>query len=170
MFTLFFFGSCWMYVELLDAIGGLWSSGAHGFALHGFFSGGLILGHNSGRLSTLCSWAIICLHSTRRSFTPLPHCLKRNIFLWKNFQIFEQSRIYFEHFDHSETSHLTGQSSTLQYCRSTGGGWGHMLLGTTIVFSPPLVTSCMHWTLKIFHFISNSNLYSIRLKLLPLAL
>lgn len=78
--TLFFFGSCWMYVVLLAAMGGLWSSGSHGFALHGFFSWGLMLGQSSGRLSTLCSWAIICLHSTRRSFTPVPQCLK-----WKDF-------------------------------------------------------------------------------------
>lgn len=54
--------------------------------------------------------------------------------------------IYFEHFDHDETSHRTGQSKILQYWRWAGGGCGHIESGTTIVFSPPLVTSCMHWT------------------------
>ncbi len=68
------------------------------------------------------------------------------LFFYSNFSI-SLKIIYFEHFDHSDTSHLTGQSSTLQYCRSNGGGCGHILFGTTIVFSPPLVTSWIHCTL-----------------------
>lgn len=53
----------------------------------------------------------------------------------------KNSILYFEHFDHGDTSHRTGQSSTLQYCRCDGGGCGHILSGTTMVFSPPRVTS-----------------------------
>lgn len=56
---------------------------------------------------------------------------------------------YFEHFDQAETSHRTGQSNILQYWRWAGGGWGHIVSGTTIVFSPPRVTSWMHWTWKL---------------------
>lgn len=53
---------------------------------------------------------------------------------------------YFEHFDHAENSQRTGQSKMLQYWRGAGGGCGHIESGTTIVFSPPRVTSWMHWT------------------------
>lgn len=55
---------------------------------------------------------------------------------------------YFEHFDHADTSQRTGQSKILQYWRCAGGGWGHIESGTTIVFSPPRVTSWIHWTYK----------------------
>lgn len=48
---------------------------------------------------------------------------------------------YFEHFDQPDTSQRTGQSKILQYCRCAGGGCGHIESGTTIVFSPPRVTS-----------------------------
>ena len=86
---------------------------------------------------------MVCLHNTVRFLYPLPQDL--------------------EHRDHSPTSHRAGQSRTLQYWRSGGGGCGlieekveiheqkskegkpfeayHMLLGTIIVFSPPRVTS-----------------------------
>lgn len=73
--TFVFCGSCWMYVVLLDAIGGRWSSGAHGFVLHSLVAAGFMLGHNSSRRSTLCSWAMICLHSTFRCLIPPPHGL-----------------------------------------------------------------------------------------------
>lgn len=53
---------------------------------------------------------------------------------------------YFEHLDQPETSQRTGQSKMLQYCRCAGGGCGHIESGTTIVFSPPRVTSWMHCT------------------------
>lgn len=74
--TFVFLGSCCMYVVLLDAINGCWSSGSHGFVLHGFWLAGLMLGQSSSRRSTLCSCAIICLHSTLRSFIPPPQDLK----------------------------------------------------------------------------------------------
>lgn len=73
--TLVFFGSCWMYVVLLAAMAGYCSSGAHGFVLHAFCVSGFLPGHSSSRRSTLCSWAMICLHSARRSLNPPPQDL-----------------------------------------------------------------------------------------------
>uniref|UniRef100_A0A1A9W5G7 Uncharacterized protein n=1 Tax=Glossina brevipalpis TaxID=37001 RepID=A0A1A9W5G7_9MUSC len=46
------------------------SSGGQGFTLHGFLSDGLALGHIDSGRSILCSWAMICLHSTLRSLIP----------------------------------------------------------------------------------------------------
>lgn len=59
---------------------------------------------------------------------------------------FQAKNGYFEHLDQAETSHLTGQSRILQYCRCAGVGCGHIESGTTMVFSPPLVTSWIHCT------------------------
>jgi len=61
-----------MYFDSLVDIVGRSSSGAHGFVLQTFLSGGLALGHIESMRLTLWSCAIVCLHKTVRFFCPPP--------------------------------------------------------------------------------------------------